>query len=73
MFKNAGAKTLAHIEAYEWMQANPGADMVVPDESWSGTRKDLSLGGTTVELHYFGMNHGLGMTVFLLPKQKLLI
>lgn len=71
VFKDAGAKTLAHLEAYEWMKANPGADMAVPDESWNGTRKDITLGGTTIELHYFGMNHGLGMTVFLLPKQKI--
>ena len=52
------------------MKANTGRDMAVPDESWSGTRKDITLGGTTIELHYLGMNHGLGMTVFRLPEQK---
>ncbi len=70
VFKDAGAKTVAHAEAYEWMKANIGRDMAVPDESWSGNRKDITLGGTTIELHYLGMNHGLGMTVFLLPEQK---
>lgn len=70
VFSDAGAITLAHVEAYEWMQANTGRDMAVPDESWSGTRRDITLGGTTVELHYLGMNHGLGMTVFLLPEQR---
>ena len=70
IFKDAGATTLAHIEAFEWMKANTGRDMAVPDESWSGTRKDITLGGTTIELHYLGMNHGLGMTVFRLPEQK---
>ena len=70
VFKDAGATTVAHVEAYEWMKANTGPDMVVPDESWSGTRKDITLGGTTVELHYLGMNHGLGMTVFRLPEQR---
>ena len=70
VFKDAGAKTVAHAEAVEWMKANTGRDMVVPDESWSGNRKDITLGDTTIELHYLGMNHGLGMTVFLLPKQK---
>ena len=69
VFKDAGATTIAHVEAVEWMTANPGRDMAVPDESWSGTRKDITLGGTTVELHYLGMNHGLGMTVFRLPEQ----
>ena len=70
VFKDAGATTLAHVEAYEWMKANTGRDMAVPDESWGGTRKDITLGGTTIELHYLGMNHGLGMTVFRLPEQK---
>jgi glyoxylase-like metal-dependent hydrolase (beta-lactamase superfamily II) len=71
IFKEAGAITMAHVEAYDWMKANPGQDMIVPDESWSGSRKDITLGGTTIELHYLGMNHGLGMTVFILPKQKI--
>jgi len=71
VFKDAGAKTVAHAEAIEWMKANTGQDMVVPDESWNGNRKDITLGDTTIELHYLGMNHGLGMTVFLLPKQKI--
>ncbi len=70
VFKDAGATTLAHIEAYDWMKANTGKDMAVPDESWSGNRKDITLGGTTIELHYLGMNHGLGMTVFRLPEQN---
>lgn len=71
VFKDAGAKTIAHIEAFEWMKANTGRDMAVPDESWGGNRKDITLGKTTVELHYLGMNHGLGMTVFLIPEQKI--
>ena len=70
VFMDAGATTLAHVEAYEWMKANPGRDMALPDESWGGNRKDITLGEVTVELHYLGMNHGLGMTVFLLPKEK---
>ena len=70
VFKDAGAKTIAHAEAVEWMKANKGRDMAIPDESWTGKRKNITLGKTTVELHFFGMNHGLGMTVFLIPEQK---
>ncbi len=70
VFKDAGAATVAHVEAYEWMKANTGRDMAVPDESWGGNRRDIILGETTVELHYLGMNHGLGMTVFLIPEQR---
>ena len=71
VFHDAGATVMAHEEAYRWMKANPGPDMMVPDESWAGNRKDITLGGTVLELHYLGMNHGLGMTVFLLPKEKI--
>jgi glyoxylase-like metal-dependent hydrolase (beta-lactamase superfamily II) len=71
VFKDVGAKTIAHVEAYEYMKANTGRDMVIPDESWEGNRKDITLGKTTVELHFLGMNHGLGMTVFLIPEQKI--
>ena len=70
VFKDAGATTVAHVDAYEWMKAHTGPDMAVPDESWSGNRKDITLGGTTIELHYLGLNHGLGMTVFVLPQPK---
>ena len=71
VFKDAGATIIAHVEAYEWMRANPHPDMALPDESWGGPRSDIVLGGTTLELHYFGMSHGLGMTVFLLPEEKI--
>ncbi len=71
VFRDEGATIIAHVEAYEWMSANPHPDMVLPDESWGGPRKNVVLGDTTVELHYFGMNHGLGMTVFLLPTERI--
>lgn len=70
VFRNEGATIVAHVEAYEWMKANPHPDMTLPDESWAGHRKDMVLGGKTIELHYLGMNHGLGMTVFRLPQEK---
>jgi len=71
VFKDEGATIIAHVEAYEWMRANPHPDMALPDESWGGPRSEIVLGGTTLELHYFGMSHGLGMTVFLLPEEKI--
>lgn len=70
-FRAAGAKILAHKEAYDWMKANPRGDIALPDEGWSGKRKDIKLGGTTVEMHYVGISHGLGMTVFRIAEQKL--
>ena len=70
VFRDAGAKLVAHEEAVAWMAANPNPDLALSDESWSGAKTEITLGGRTVELHYLGMNHGLGMTVFLLPEEK---
>ncbi len=71
VFRDEGATIIAHVEADEWMRANPRPDLALPDESWGGARKDIVLDDTTVELHYLGMNHGLGMTVFLLPAERI--
>ena len=46
--------------------------MVLPDESWDGKRKNIKLGDTTIEMHYIGMSHGLGMTVFRVLPQKVI-
>ena len=71
VFRDKGAKLMAHVEAYEWMKANRHPDLALPDEVWDGNRKDIVLGGKTIELHHLGMSHGLGMTVFLLPKEQI--
>lgn len=70
VFRDQGAKIVAHAEAVAWMKDNPHPDLVLPDQVWTGMRKHIVLGDKTIELHYMGMNHGLGMTVFLLPKEK---
>jgi glyoxylase-like metal-dependent hydrolase (beta-lactamase superfamily II) len=71
VFSGEGVKILAHIEAYEWMKANPHPDMLLPNEFWTGKRKDIVLGGKKIELHHVGLSHGLGMTVFILPEEKM--
>ncbi len=71
VFRDQGAKIIAHTEAVEWMKDNPHPELVLPDEVWTGMRKDIVLGGKVIEFHYMGMNHGLGMTVFLLPKENI--
>lgn len=71
VFREQGAKIVAHSEAVEWMKENSHDDLVLPDVVWSGKQKNIVLGDTVIELHYLGMNHGLGMTTFLLPKEKI--
>lgn len=70
VFRDTGAKILAHKDAYDWMKANPRPDLALPDESWNGKRKDITLGDTTIEMHHLGISHGLGMTAFRVMPQK---
>lgn len=70
VFKDEGATILAHKAAYDWMKANPHPQMVLPDEGWEGNRKDIRLGDATIELHYLGMNHGLGTTIFRVAERN---
>ncbi|XP_057296682.1 2,4-dinitroanisole O-demethylase subunit alpha-like [Hydractinia symbiolongicarpus] len=70
VFKDAGAEILAHKECDVWIKYNKGADQIRPTKTWDGSNYTITMGGFTLQLHYFGMNHGRGMTVFLLPDQK---
>ncbi|ARC94406.1 hypothetical protein TW78_19395 [Vibrio coralliilyticus] len=70
IFRDQGATILAHQEAYNWMKNNPHPDLALPDELWAGKSKTLTVGDKTMELKYMGQSHGLGMTVTLLPKEK---
>jgi len=71
VFQDVGAKTIAHHQAYEWMVKNPHPDMAVPSKFWKGSKKRIKMGDTKIELHFLGMNHGLGMTVFVLPEKRI--
>ena len=70
IWKDEGATLVSHIEAYDYIKENPSQDLVLPDETWSGDRKDYTLGDIKVELHFLGLSHGNGMTTFVLPNQK---
>lgn len=70
VFSNAGAKTVMHKRAAEWVKANPGRDAALPDMTWTGDRKDVDMGGFTVQMHYLGLNHGLGLTIFTIPERR---
>lgn len=70
VFSKAGAKTIMHRRAAEWVKANPGRDTAMPDMIWSGNRKDIDMGDFTVVMHYLGLNHGLGLTIFTIPERR---
>jgi glyoxylase-like metal-dependent hydrolase (beta-lactamase superfamily II) len=63
VFKDAGATIISHVAARDWLLEHPNPDVAVPDEVWEGNRHDIQLGDKTVELYFFGPNHGEGMTV----------
>jgi glyoxylase-like metal-dependent hydrolase (beta-lactamase superfamily II) len=52
------------------MKDNPCPDLVIHDVVWFGIRKDIVLGDKTIELHHTGLSHGLGMTLFLVPREQ---
>ena len=70
VFQEAGAETVMHAHAAAWLAANPGMDTSPPDVIWDGGRNDIVIGGTTIEQHYLGLNHGLGMTVYVIPEKR---
>ena len=70
VFSDAGTQTVMHKRAAEWLEANPGRDSALPDITWSGDRKDFDMGDFTVSLHYLGLNHGMGLTIFTVPERR---
>ncbi len=71
LFKEAGAKVVAHKRAKERLAALKNADVVIPDETVDDKRT-IKLGGTTLELVYTGRNHSDSSLVMLLPKEKIM-
>src|SRR5215475_3525196 len=70
-FKDAGATIVAHWRAKERLAQlkdphTPLPDQVVSNDGWS-----IKLGGTTLELKYFGLNHSDSNLVMYLPKEKI--
>jgi glyoxylase-like metal-dependent hydrolase (beta-lactamase superfamily II) len=70
-FKDAGARFIAHRNATARLRALRDPHTVLPDES-IGNRRDIKLGGTTLELHYLGVNHSDSSIVMRLPKERVL-
>ncbi len=69
-FKDAGARVIAHKNATARLKTLKDPHTVMPDES-VGNKKVINLGGTTLELHYLGLNHSNSTLVMRLPKEKI--
>ena len=70
-FKDAGAKFIAHKRAKERLVQLKDPHTVLPDETFD-KKKTISLGGTTVEMIYMGLNHSDATAVIRLPKEKII-
>ena len=71
VFKDAGARFIAHKNATARLKQLQDPHTVLPDES-TGDKKVIKLGGTTLELHYLGLNHSDSTLVMRLPKEKII-
>ena len=63
---------MSHVDARDWFLEHPNPDIILPDEIWEGNRHDIQLGGKTVELYFFGINHGQGMTVTRFAEDRII-
>ena len=70
-FKDAGARIIAHKRAKERLEAVKDPHTPLPDEVME-QKKVITLGGTTLELTYHGLNHSDSTIVMRLPKEKIL-
>lgn len=71
IFKKQGAEFIAHKNTLKEMSQHPSPVNPLPDITFE---KDytVELGGKSLELKYFGPNHGESLVVMRIPKQKIL-
>jgi glyoxylase-like metal-dependent hydrolase (beta-lactamase superfamily II) len=70
-FKDAGAVIVSHKRAWELLNSLKDPHTVLPDAT-VGDNWTITLGDTTLELTYLGLNHSDSTIVMRLPKQKVL-
>lgn len=70
-FKDVGARFIAHKNAKAHLALLKPDNVVIPDEGTDKFRA-IKLGGTVLELHWVGRNHGDNTLVMRLPKEKII-
>jgi glyoxylase-like metal-dependent hydrolase (beta-lactamase superfamily II) len=71
-FKDAGATVIAHRRAKERLAQLNDPHTVLPDEVVGDEGRTITLGGTTDELSFHGLNHSDSTLVMRLPKEKII-
>ncbi len=72
IFEEEGAEFIAHEKCVELMSRDLEDRVVLPDTTYSDTKR-VTLGGRTVDLHYFGPNDGDCMSVIHMPEERVLV
>lgn len=72
VFKQAGATFVSHERCLPHWERRPNPDLVLPDLTFGGPGYDLELGGRTLELRYFGPNHGDCLIAMRLVDERIL-
>ena len=70
-FKDLGARFVAHRNAKTQLERLRPPNIVMPDDVVDD-KLTITLGGTTLELHYVGRNHSDNSLVMRLPKEKVI-
>jgi glyoxylase-like metal-dependent hydrolase (beta-lactamase superfamily II) len=70
-FKDAGATFVAHWRAKQRLDIVGDPHTVLPDETVTDSGRRITLGGTTLELSYHGLNHSDSTLVMRLPKERI--
>jgi glyoxylase-like metal-dependent hydrolase (beta-lactamase superfamily II) len=71
VFKDQGTKFIAHKNVLKELGEHPSFATPLPDIIFED-EYTVKLGGRTLELKYFGPNHGESLVVMRLPKEKIL-
>lgn len=71
VFKDQGATFIAHKNVLKELGDHPSYATPLPDITFED-EYTVQLGGRTLELKYFGPNHGDSLVVMRLPKEKIL-
>lgn len=71
IFKEEGATFIGHKNIIEELGDHPSAVTPLPDITFDESYT-VKLGGRTLELTYFGPNHGDSLVVMRLPEEKIL-
>ena len=71
MFKADGATFISHRNCIAHFTRTPNDELVMPDITFERTHT-VRLGGRSVELMYFGMNHGDCLVVMRIPEERML-